>query len=189
MQDQADQSAIRKQGHVHSGVRAVLRRRPKIAAALAAMMIVVASGYLTWFFWPPPRFPLPTRAWYTVDDGATRFDDDAERIPPFDHDGRPAVRLHLFSCDGGKTSFVGYLQKLPDETMKHYRELGIDPATVDDDQLAAFGGWLAKRPGSGNWVNSRTECDAFAAVVSVHCPDGGAHSLEEIFPPEPVIRK
>ena len=54
------------------------------------------------------------------DDGSW-FADKAERVPPFDHHGQPAVRLHLFSCDGGKTTFVGYLEKLPEDVLQHYR--------------------------------------------------------------------
>ena len=92
------------------------------------------------------------------------------------------MRLHLFSCDGGKTTFVGYLQKLPEETFKKYRDKGIDPANVDDDELAADGGWLMKRPGTAAWVNSKDGGQAYLDVVSVRCPDGRKGTVEEVFP-------
>lgn len=169
-------------------VRATLLRHPKLVAAAVVTVVLAVGAFLTWFYWPEPRLVAPSRAWYTVDDGDTRFDDDAERIPPFDHDGKPAVRLHLYSCDGGKTTFVGYLQKLPEETLQKYRDKGVDPASIDDDELAGDGGWLAKRPGPGNWVNSQSDPDAFRVVVSVRCPDGETKSSEEVFPPEPTKR-
>src|SRR5688500_4271377 len=49
--------------------------------------------------------------YYTTDDGATTFTAPANLIPPFDHQGKPAVRAVMFSSDGGKTKFVGYLER------------------------------------------------------------------------------
>ena len=46
--------------------------------------------------------PSPGSAFYTTDDGATLFTDGADRLPPFDHDGKAAVMAAVFSCDNGK---------------------------------------------------------------------------------------
>jgi hypothetical protein len=123
-----------------------LHRHRTMATLLALLVIAWAVGFLTWYYWPGPKLSPPTRAWYTVDDGVTRFEDELERLPPFDHQGKQAVRTHVFSCDDGKTTFVAYLQKLPQEVFKKYRDKGVDPATVDDDELAFDSGWLYKRP-------------------------------------------
>jgi hypothetical protein len=162
-----------------------LNRHRSLSMALALLAVIGAASYLTWFFWPEPDHSPPAFAWYTVDDGKSWFQDDFERIPPFQHEGKPAVRLHLYSCDGGKTTFVGYLQKLPEEAFQKYRDKGIDPAKVDDDELAAESGWLAKRPGQPEWVNSKTGGKTYFAIVDVHCPEGRPGTLIEVFPKNP----
>lgn len=165
-----------------------INRHRKSTAALALLVIAFAAAYLTWFYWPGPDNSPPVFAWYTVDDGKTWFQDDAERLPPFEHDGKPAVRLHLFSCDDGKTTFVGYLQKLPEEVFKKYRDKGIDPSKVDDDELAADSGWLMKRPGDADWVSSKDGGQAYLSLVTVHCPDGRSLHPTEVFPENPKKR-
>jgi hypothetical protein len=171
-----------------AGEKGMLNRHRRLAMILAVLAIVGAGTWLTYFYWPAPDNSPPVFNWYTVDDGASWFQDDAERIPPFGHDGKPAVRLHLFSCDGGKTTFVGYLQKLPEEVLKKYRDKGIDPATVDDDELAAETGWLVKLPGKSDWVSSKGGEPAYLAIVNVKCPDGHSGSPDEVFPKNPKKR-
>jgi hypothetical protein len=176
------------QSQIPQAPRSLASRHPRAAVALSLLVIAASAAWLTWFFWPMPTARPPTRAWYTVDDGATWFADDAERIPPFEHDGKQAVRLHLFTCDGGKTAFVGYLQKIPEETFAQLRRRGVDPATIDDDVLAGENGWLCKRPGAENpWVSSRDDT-AYRGVVAVRCPEGGSGTPREVVPPEPKRR-
>ncbi len=154
----------------------------------AAVFAIVASGVgLTFEFWPAPRQVVHTCAWYSDDDGKTWFDDDAERIPPFDHHGRPAVRLHLFRCDSGGSPFVGYLQKLPDEAFESFRAKGVDPSTVDDDELAEVAGWVVRAAGQADWVNSQRAWADYCGVVEVRCP--GGQRAEEVFPEEPKKRQ
>ena len=52
-----------------------------------------------------------TQSWYTDDDGKTWYADDKSLSPPIDHNGKTAVRAYVFSCDGGKHEFVGYLER------------------------------------------------------------------------------
>jgi hypothetical protein len=168
-------------------LRPWLTRHRKLALAVSAGWLCAGAALcaLEWREWfAGPRHPVYlTKAYYTVDDGRTWFVDRAERIPPFDDDGRPAVRAQRFTCDHGKTTFVAFLQKIPDEVLQRYRDRGIDPATVDDDDLAEEGGWLAKRPGDDRWVSSKTDRDAYDAIVNVRCPDGTG-TPEPVIPPE-----
>ena len=168
--------------------RGLIERHRTAAVVLSLLALLGAGTYMTWYYWPGPDTSSPTHAWYTCDDGKTRFEDSAERVPPFEHEGRQAVRLHLFSCDGGKTTFVGYLQKLPEEAFKKYRDRGIDPATVDDDVLAIESGWLMKRPGDAEWITSKGAEPNYTALITVHCPDGRAGDPLEVFPPNPKKR-
>lgn len=121
----------------------------------------------------PPEEPAEARAFYTDDDGETWFADDGERITPFDHGGRPAVIAHVYSCDGGKTRFVGYLEKLPDDARQRFAAATSRPADgIDPDEVGAVVGTLVKRKGDAEWVNS-SQREQYRQVTEVHCPDGG----------------
>src|SRR6267154_2521014 len=60
------------------------------------------------------------KAFFSVDDGKTWFPDDAKNIPPFDKDGKQAVRAFVYRCADG-TTFVNYLQRYKPEA-KHVLE-------------------------------------------------------------------
>ena len=57
------------------------------------------------------------KAFFSDDDGQSYFADGADKIPPFDHNGKPAVTAHVFRCNGGKP-FVGYLERYTPEGKK-----------------------------------------------------------------------
>ena len=66
------------------------------------------------------------KAFFTIDDGATLFQDDAGKVPPFQHDGHEAVRAMVFTCDGGQHHWVQYLEKYSGEA----KPVGVEGALV-----------------------------------------------------------
>jgi len=149
-------------------------RERRLLIVAASLVIVLAGVVIVAELWPEPAPPRPpTKAFYTVDDGASFFVDNAERLPPFDHGGKPAVRAFLFSCDGGKTRFTGFLEKLPEEALQKLVDEGRDLKFVDDDDVAATSGWLTKRPGEKAWINSKIDPAKYAAIRKVTCRGGG----------------
>jgi hypothetical protein len=93
-----------------------MKQRGKIvtAAAVVVAVAVVAVGVTMWRGGEegvPPR-PPPARAWTPVYDGQTRFADRDDQVVPFDHNGKPAYRCFVWTCDGGKTRFVSHLERL-----------------------------------------------------------------------------
>ncbi len=60
---------------------------------------------------------MPTKAYFTTDDSspdaakAALFTDSADNLPPFQKDGKTAYLACVFTCDGGKTTWVGYLER------------------------------------------------------------------------------
>jgi hypothetical protein len=120
-------------------------------------------------------------SYYTVDDGATYFVDSRTKNPPFDHDGKQAVRAHLFVCGGKKV--VGYLERYtPDalqalEEVKQSRMSGKPPANIQRLQTLGTTGTELKKPGAAEkWVR------ASAAMRVFRCPDGRV--VGEVFPNE-----
>ena len=90
----------------------------------------------------PPHAVFPTQAFYTTDDGATYFVDDANREPPFDHNGQPAVRAHVFTCGKGAHKWVQYLEKFS----------GKSSTPSGNSNMPQVREVVVKKPGSTDWV-------------------------------------
>jgi hypothetical protein len=100
-----------------------------------------------------------TQLYFTTDEGKTFFPLDAGTKSPTVHDGKPAYRAHVFSCDGSKTQFVAYLSK-------------STPVSTDP---------LVRKPGMTQWAPLGTA--AAAIVLDVKCPEKGGNGLPvEVFP-------
>ena len=156
------------------GVRELIKTRQSFAAGAAVVMIV---GSALWIY-------LSSRddgsgsglAYFTNDDGKTLFTAKVTRVPPFDKDGKPAYRAHVFECGGKRV--VGYLSRYTPEALKALadakaaREAGKPPPNVG--MLASVGsiGKQVKRPGDTEWVYQGDTRRATAIRV-FRCPDGG----------------
>ncbi len=120
-----------------------------IAIIIIAVMIVVivrqtrstAGGFAT-------------SAYYTDDDGKTFFEDSALLIPPFDHDGKQAVKAFVYDCDG--TRSVHYMErytsigkKAAEEAFKRSngKDIGIPEHLMRT-------GIEYKRPGDTTWQHN-----------------------------------
>ena len=156
------------------GARALLQQRKSLAVALAAVMIVGAAIaiYVQARDFGPAG---PGKAFFTTDDGNTLFVDSVMKLPPFDKDGRRAVRAHVFECDGKRV--VGYLSCYRPEALqalaeaKAARAAGKPPP--NPQALSAVGtvGLLVKKPGNFPWV-SQADAATATAVRVFRCADG-----------------
>jgi hypothetical protein len=155
-----------------TGVREWLNKHPGLAlgltagVALAAILAIVVQVMASRKKYPEG---LPS-AYYSVDDGQSYFVAGMENVPPFQHDGKEAVRAHVFKCGNGKP-FVGYLERYTPEAHKAVVEKRATP----QHQIS---GRELKRPGANNaWVTTKDQ-KASIAIADVRCPDGGS--------PEPI---
>jgi hypothetical protein len=102
-----------------------------------------------------------TQVYFTTDEGKTLVALDAATKSPTVHDGKPAYRAHVFTCDGGKTQFVGYLSK-------------STPVSTDP---------LVRKPGNVQWAPVGTA--PAGIVLEVKPPQGnGVGPPVEVFPKE-----
>jgi len=60
---------------------------------------------------------LCAKGYFTDDDGASWFVDDLTNVPPFDHNGKKAVRIKMFMAANGQ-KFIGWLEQYDDATKK-----------------------------------------------------------------------
>lgn len=175
------------------GIRETLNKNPGIATGVTIAIIVLAIAFPKYgILWYIPPFssvfddtPGPiTHLYYTTDDGATWFEDKADKHAPFDKDGKQAVRVYLFSCDGKKTKFVGYLERLtPDAKAKAealQKKIESDPAAMMEMESIMQDGYEVKKKGDAKWVKRNTpEGDA---IIQPSCPDGKTDNLEVVLP-------
>jgi len=163
------------------GIRETLNKNPAIATGATAAVIVVALVFIVMQLMPN-RPHIVTKSWYTDDDGTTWFKDGLEKIPPFDHNGKEAVRCFVYKCKG--TKFVGYLQK--------YSDIGkakMEKAQADKDHpnanpmimMEVEGEQLIKKPGAGNpWVNQMRDQEQAMKIYQVKAPDGSDAPVEAL---------
>ena len=161
-----------------AGIRDWIRSHSVIAGAMAVIVVLAALGYtLRSAAQGPPT--ASTKAFYTTDEGTTVFVADMSLVPPFDHNGKPAYRVWMYSCNGGKTRFPGYLERYTAQAKKRIESArasgggGGAPLAPGEIEL--------KKPGAGNpWV-SRADTSEAAKITNVTAP-GGAGEPEIVLP-------
>ena len=92
----------------------------KLGMGVAAAVLIVGLGLLAYQFFGGRQTvsaPVHATAFYTADDGKTFFSDDANKMVPFDHNGKPAYRADVFQGLDGK-QFVGLIYRHTDAGRK-----------------------------------------------------------------------
>jgi len=156
------------------GIREWLNRNQGLAAGAVLLLVVIALGVSVYHYLANRR-AISTKvpdAYFTIDDGKTYFTASTENVPPFDYQGKQAVRAYVFECSG--TRFVGYLERYKADARQAKIEKKATPATQ------IYGREL-KRPGEPAWVNSGDQ-SAVAKIVDVQTPTGMSGSPEPIEP-------
>ena len=163
-------------------LRETLSNSPRIGIALGAAAILLAVIFL----WPTlfagaPHASMPSRVYFSDDDGKTFFTDDSSNIPPFDHGGKQALQAAVFEC-GGK-QFVGYLIRFDNgakaalEAMPEEDRKGSNPKAL----LIRQTGEMVKKPGNSHWVALKGDEPA-GQIVSPVCPDGSDETPKQVMP-------
>lgn len=169
------------------GIREALNERSKLVSAAVAVAVVLCAGWMTvWFVSGNSDVSQGSaQAFYTIDDGKTWFRDDADKLPPYTHNGATAYRCYVFTCDGGKTRFVSHLERctpegkrLAEEQMKQGKR---SPGSAMMRRLAV-GSMEFKKPGTGDqgWISENDP--AAADLKRPKCPDGTTNNLEPVWP-------
>lgn len=92
------------------GIRETINRRPSVVAGIVTGVIICA-GVAMFLSTRGPAATPPSKAAYTSDGGKTWLADVDDRVIPYEANGQTFVGAVLFSGDGGKTKFVGYLSR------------------------------------------------------------------------------
>jgi hypothetical protein len=124
-----------------------------------------------------------SEAFFTIDDGKTWFADDVAKLPPFNKDGKQAVRAYVFRSAKG-TVFVNHLERFKPEARQAIEQASKPdpkqttgpPKHLSAIQSAYTGGREVKRPGDEKWIGTGNFRDA-GQVMTVKCPDGSTDAL------------
>jgi hypothetical protein len=152
------------------GIREAINENSKITVPIIG--VLVAALLLWMIFGRSGSTPgVPSKAFFSVDDGKTWFRDDIGKVAPFQHDGKEAVRATVIQCSDGK-QFVALLEKMRPEAKAELERLQSSGEIVDTPtfQRLTESGTLVKLPGQGDWM-TRDEYQA-KQVRPPSCPDG-----------------
>lgn len=167
------------------GLRETLNENPGITTAGTALIILAALVFVgISFMRGGGAGGAPSnQTWFSDDDGKTWFADDRTKIAPFDHNGKQAVRAYVYTCDGGKTKFVGWLERYTPAAKKQLEDVRAQSGGVMPLEVEARTGVQVKKPGTGEkgWVS---QSDPRAVeILEVKCPDGTIDNLDIV--PDP----
>jgi hypothetical protein len=122
------------------------------------------------------------KAFFTVDDGKTWFPDSRDKLPPFDHGGKPAYLVYVWTCDGGKTTFASHLLRYTPELHQKLLESQHNGGRNPPDSVERDEGTEVKLPGTGDtgWVKlTDRRADE---VTTPHFKSGKTEDLRPVLP-------
>ena len=175
------------------GIRETLNQNPKATAAVTAGLVLIAVAVIVYQLMQPSGPQAASgNAWYTTDGGQTYYSDDGGKIPPFERDGKTAVRAYVWQCGGDP--FVSHLERLAPDSKKKLEELqakgvnvnpgprkpGDPPGNVAVMTLMNDKEVRAPGPGDDGWVKMLSP--EGRAIGSAKCPDGQDGPLVAVMP-------
>ncbi len=169
------------------GIREKLNQHKGMVIGIAITIIVIGAGLSIWQVRSQDRYaPFAGRSFFTVDDGKSWFALKSDQFPPFSHEGKTALGVHVFSCDGGKTQWVGYLERCTPEGKKEMAELRARTRSARDLPTAIpelLSNVEVKKPGGKQWFKESDVPNA-SVIMQTKCPHNGQHdaTVEEVLP-------
>jgi hypothetical protein len=152
------------------GVREAINRNPIVATAASLLFVIVVATVIFFQFRDAGGASTlvgDPKSWYTDDDGKTWFADKANKVVPFDRNGKKAYRCYVWTCDGGATKFISHLERIKPSVRA---TLGNKERIEPWEMLPGSDEVKAPLTGETGWVELSNP--AAQRVVTPRCPDG-----------------
>lgn len=157
-------------------IRETLNKNSTTSTALAVVVLIAAVGLLLGMFWRPSPYKKGgyTEVFFTNDDGQTYFADNRLKVPPYDKDGKPAVRAQVVRCGSGKP-FVAFMSRYNERAAKSLNEAAAGGKLTQEMLDGYFLQTEAKKPGEKEWVSADKASET--GVTTITCPKAGDRPL------------
>ena len=167
-------------------LREVMNKNPGITTGVNARIIVLALLAIIWSNWGGSGAVGAGggvgKSFFSDDDGATWFPDDASKIPPFKHNGKDAYRAYVFQCKGGKP-FVQYLERYTPQAQAkleaNRKKKSPDVGLLEGINYDGLEVKKAKAPAE-KWVKQTSP--TFVQITQPKCPDGDSTQIIAVIP-------
>jgi hypothetical protein len=168
------------------GTREILNNRKSLVTVVCGLITVVALGSIIARNVGGSEEAIANeRAYFTSDDGETYWAENTDRVPPFTHESKVAVRAMVYQCGGNK--FVAYLMRYTadgkqavEQTIAQRSAPKPDGSIQRTASAVARSGVELKRPGEANWVIG-TSIEG-SKIRAVQCPHDQKHVPEMVYP-------
>lgn len=140
------------------GLRETLNQNEKTVTLVTIGVIVVALLFITYRIACSSGTATggggETAMAYYSTDGKTWFEDDANKLYPFDKDGQRAFRANVYRCPDG-TEYIGFLEGYTPEALKRLEAMRAPGASPDMGMMAyelEYTGKVVRRPEDEKFV-------------------------------------
>src|SRR5688572_22780383 len=96
------------------GIRETLNEHPRASMTIVLGLVLLLMGFLAWSLRggeSEQEVSAVASTYYSTDDGQSWFVEDRAKIPPFEHQVKPAYRAYVFKCGANGKPFVAYLER------------------------------------------------------------------------------
>jgi hypothetical protein len=173
------------------GIRQKLNDKPALTVGVAVIVIAAAGlvAFRTSCSDDGARADagVPPKQFFTTDQGPgpQLFVDDATKVPPFDHDGKPAYRARVYRCSHGK-QFVSNLERFSEADRKRLQD-AIDRSRSTGGHMPSpdsfFNAMEVKKPGDKEWVRlTPATRDKYERILRPVCPEGSTDGITPVIP-------
>ena len=167
------------------GIRQTLNEKKGLTAAVAGGVVVIAIALMAYNL-SGPGAPSASEAYYTTDDGQSYFGGSVKDVPPFQKDGKTAVRAHVYRCTKCGKTFVNHLERYTPEAQKvlataYASASNEPPANMGEIQNAQMNGAEFKKVGDSKWVSIRDRANVSKATAPT-CPTGDGGEVMPLNP-------
>ena len=171
-------------------VREAINNKKSVGVGASILFLAAAAVILIYTQMPEHRIK-GDKTFFTDDDGQTWFSDSIFRTPPYDHDGKTAVRAMIYSYDHGNKTYCAYLMRFTKDAKKRLDDAFADAARQDKppssvglftDRQLSLTGMEVKLPGPGHsWVVRGTDegGSTMNEGVTVHADDSSDIAIPE----------